>query len=51
MKPEAVYQIELSETAVASLETTPKKQAGQILAKIERLEFGLIGNIKKFASP
>jgi mRNA-degrading endonuclease RelE of RelBE toxin-antitoxin system len=39
MKPEPIYQIELSEKALASLDSLPKKQASQILAKIERLEW------------
>lgn len=47
MSSEARYTVEISEKAIGFLEKIPKKKAGQILAKIERLEFGLSGDIKK----
>ena len=41
------YQIRYEESALDDLRALPKKQADQILRKIQRLEQGLHGNIKR----
>jgi hypothetical protein len=41
------YQIEFASSALEDLCSIPKREAGQILRKIERLENGLHGNIKR----
>jgi mRNA interferase RelE/StbE len=41
------YRIEYTESALDDLRALPKREAGQILRKILRLEHGLYGNIKQ----
>jgi mRNA interferase RelE/StbE len=41
------YQIEYGETALEELDQLPPKQRAQILRKIERLQRGLHGDIKR----
>lgn len=41
------YQIKYEESALEDLRALPKRQADQILRKIQRLEQGLHGNIKR----
>ena len=41
------YQIEYGETALRELDNLPPKQRAQILRKIERLQDGLHGDIKR----
>ena len=41
------YQIKYEESALEDLRSLPKRQADQILRKIQRLEQGLHGNIKR----
>ena len=41
------YQIEITAEALEDLRSIPKREADQILRKIERLEHGLHGNIKR----
>ena len=41
------YQIRYEESALDDLRALPKKPADQILRKIQRLEQGLHGNIKR----
>lgn len=41
------YQIEYGQTALEDLDGLQVKQRGQILRKIERLENGLQGNVKR----
>ncbi len=41
------YHIEYGETALEELDQLPPKQRAQILRKIERLERGLHGDIKR----
>ena len=40
------YQIEYGPSALADLDDLPARERAQILRKIERLEYGLHGNIK-----
>jgi Cytotoxic translational repressor of toxin-antitoxin stability system len=44
------YQIKYEETALDDLRELPKKHADQIIRKIQRLEQGLHGNIKRLQS-
>jgi mRNA interferase RelE/StbE len=41
------YRIEYTASAVDDLRSLPKREAEQILRKIQRLETGLQGNIKR----
>ncbi len=41
------YQIEYGESALADLDNLPADRRAQILRKIERLQQGLVGNIKR----
>lgn len=41
------YQIEYGDTALKDLDDLPSKQRAQILRKINRLQQGLYGNIKR----
>lgn len=41
------YQIKYAESALDDLRSLPKREAGQILRKVQRLEHGLHGNIKR----
>jgi mRNA interferase RelE/StbE len=41
------YKVEYAETALENLRSLPKRDAGQILRKVLRLEHGLHGNIKQ----
>jgi len=41
------YHIEYGVTALKDLDVLPSKQRGQILRKIERMQYGLLGNIKR----
>ena len=41
------YHIEFGVTALKDLDELPAKQRAQILRKIERLQYGLLGNIKR----
>ena len=41
------YEIVYGDTAIKDLDALPAKQRAQILRKIERLQFGLHGNIKR----
>ncbi len=41
------YQIEYTASSLEDLKTLPKREAGQVLRKISRLEHGLHGNIKR----
>lgn len=41
------YQIKYAESALDDLRSIPKREAEQILRKIQRLEQGLLGNIKR----
>ena len=41
------YRIEFADSIPEDLRTLPKKEAGQVLRKIARLENGLHGNIKR----
>ena len=41
------YQIEYGPSALADLDRVPARERTQILRKIERLEHGLQGNIKR----
>ena len=41
------YQIKYQESALNDLRSIPKREAEQILRKIQRLEQGLYGNIKR----
>jgi mRNA interferase RelE/StbE len=41
------YQIEYGDSALADLDRLPARERAQILRKIERLEQGLHGNIKR----
>ena len=41
------FTIEYGATALKELESLPARQRGQILRKIERLEHGLVGNVKR----
>jgi mRNA interferase RelE/StbE len=41
------YQLKYEATALEDLRLLPKREAGQILRKIRRLEHGLHGNIKR----
>jgi len=43
----AKYEISYSDTSRADLERLPARQAGQIVRKIGRLQFGLMGDIKR----
>jgi mRNA-degrading endonuclease RelE of RelBE toxin-antitoxin system len=40
------YQIEYGASALEDLDDLPARERAQILRKIERLEYGLHGNIK-----
>jgi mRNA interferase RelE/StbE len=41
------YKIEFASSALEDLRSIPKREAAQILRKIQRLENGLHGNIKR----
>ena len=41
------YQIEYEASALEDLRSLPKREADQILRKVQRLEHGLHGNIKR----
>jgi mRNA interferase RelE/StbE len=41
------YRIEYAASALDELRSLPKREAGQILRKVERLEKGLHGDIKR----
>jgi len=41
------YQIEYGDTALKDLDELPSKQRAQILRKIDRMQQGLHGNIKR----
>ena len=41
------YHIKYAETALDDLRSLPKREADQILRKVQRLEHGLHGNIKR----
>jgi len=41
------YRIEFADSALEDLRSIPKREADQILRKIQRLENGLVGNIKR----
>jgi len=41
------YRIEFAESALDDLRSIPKREAGHILRKVQRLESGLHGNIKR----
>ena len=41
------YRIEITASALDDLRLIPKREADQILRKIQRLEHGLRGNIKR----
>ena len=41
------YQIEYGASALDDLDGLPDRERAQVLRKIERLEFGLQGNIKR----
>ena len=41
------YQVEYGESALADLDSLPADRRAQILRKIERLQQGLVGNIKR----
>jgi len=41
------YHVEYSASALEDLRSLPKREAGQILRKIQRLEQGLHGNLKR----
>ena len=41
------YQIEYGSSALDDLDHLPARERAQILRKIERLEHGLLGNIKR----
>jgi mRNA interferase RelE/StbE len=41
------YRVEYAETALDNLRSIPKREADQILRKVQRLENGLQGNIKR----
>ena len=41
------YRIKYAETALDDLRSLPKREADQILRKVQRLEHGLHGNIKR----
>jgi mRNA interferase RelE/StbE len=41
------YQIEFAASALDDLRSIPKREAEQILRKVQRLEAGLHGNIKR----
>ena len=41
------YQIEYGDSALDDLDHLPARERAQILRKIERLEHGLLGNIKR----
>ena len=41
------YRIEITASALDDLRSIPKREADQILRKIQRLEHGLHGNIKR----
>ena len=43
----ANYEISYSDTACADLDRLPPRQAGQVVRKIGRLQFGLVGDIKR----
>jgi mRNA interferase RelE/StbE len=46
----AVFSIEYGVTALADLKELPTKQRSQILVKIDRLRYGLHGDIKRLRS-
>ncbi len=41
------YRIEYGPAALADLESLPAERRAQVLRKIERLETGLVGNVKR----
>jgi mRNA interferase RelE/StbE len=41
------YQIEYGESALDDLDALPPRERAQVIRKIERLELGLHGNIKR----
>ena len=41
------YRIEFATSALEDLRSVPKREADQILRKVQRLEAGLHGNIKR----
>ena len=43
----ARYKVEYATSALEDLRSLPKREAGQILRKVLRLEQGLRGNIKR----
>jgi len=45
------YQIEYGPSALDDLDDLPARERAQILRKIERLEYGLHGNIKRLMRP
>ncbi|MCW5553872.1 MAG: hypothetical protein KIS67_17155 [Verrucomicrobiae bacterium] len=45
------YQIKYQESALNDLRSVPKREVEQILRKIQRLEQGLHGNIKRCKMP
>lgn len=45
-----VYKVELTPTATKDLKNLPKPEAKKIIEKIQRLEYDLIGNIKKLTN-
>lgn len=45
--PAARYEIVYGNTAIAQLDALPERQRTQILRKIERLQHGLHGDIKR----
>jgi mRNA interferase RelE/StbE len=44
---EQKYQIEYGASAIEDLERLPTRERAQVLRKVERLEHGLHGNIKR----
>jgi len=45
------YTVEYATSALDDLRSLPKREAGQIIRKVLRLEHGLHGNIKRFKMP
>ncbi len=41
------YQVKYAESALDDLRSLPKREVEQILRKVQRLELGLYGNIKR----